>query len=960
MLTKEANAGRCNLPLDRVILKTPRKSPRIRCGSGEDGVAPLPPTAPTGAELLKAVESLYEDQLQPYGRIVKKRLDELAEAAGRDPPGIDLSGLRVMCESMLELRVESPGGPDWSALLQNTPGCFVDIYSPDDPFPEETWETAATYFQGLCREDMGVPGGRYVFAQRLIKLDVPFLRGFTLGKVCHFVQLAMTRRKLLGYCSGGVVPYGQSWTKVKETCAEQQRLCRQAKMKIATWDDLLKHVRVLLEDVRYTGGLPLSCAKRLFRCRFQLDLCETALGRASAKDLFLDERLAELCTMKLQKNGYYVYPTFPPPTTLPNSDVPALPNSARFNDEKSSSGSWREEENRKAPYSARCAFATTHATMPLLPLHEMCRSPLTTPRQQYGDASYRSPRSEANGVPANRSSRAPGSQANGNTSKRTGRAPGSQVSSTTPRQQFGDNSHRSPRVRGIEGNTQVSTPRRPRVPEPVGRGYQGEKGEAGTAPAPAPARAGHPVVPRLRFGSGCGSEAKAPSTTPARPTPAVVPRLRIGDVRTSPATAPRPASDNFIRAPGCFEEKPLLTYQGGGTPAASPRIPFDAYHRGIGPSCLEGTGIMTPRQGQPFRGYPPQCGEVGVAPGAPRAPLYDSGLRIPGWLEGAMSPAPSPRTQLPDPSQRSLGTGFVQGNMGMCNTPRAPTIPEVMMAVTGENQFGMCSLTPRAPTMQEAFTSFSAGCAEGNNIGVGTPRQVPAFPSFGVSCSEGNMPPSSPPRIPIDLFQSMPSVSEEHASAQAQAAPAPAPVLPIAPPYPSGLPCPSFSTTRPSTDIRLFLATTPLQDESSVKAPESAKEVPELPRIGCPDAGSTTSASTSHFTSGCSDAESTITVAEHTSGECATTSSRRWSRSSSPVGDAGHAPATSSTAASSSEAAAGSASPGKLLGRASFVVRNTFIEIAESSSKAPPIGTTGRPKRSASVPLSSRAHEEEE
>eukprot|EP00929_Paragymnodinium_shiwhaense_P019568 TRINITY_DN13296_c0_g1_i2.p1 TRINITY_DN13296_c0_g1~~TRINITY_DN13296_c0_g1_i2.p1 ORF type:complete len:713 (+),score=206.51 TRINITY_DN13296_c0_g1_i2:93-2231(+) len=269
---------------------------------------------PTVEELVGAVESLYSDQLRPYGRIVKKRLEEIAEASGAEAPSSDLSTIQRLCASCLlegRLAIAMEGESDWSIELPERPQDFVDIYSTEDTFSTEFWSAAEAYFDGLADDEMTKPGGRYECAQNLSALRLPFLEGFTLGQVCHFVQLAMAQKKLLGYYKGAIVPYRRSQTFLKEQCAEQQKLVKVAKMPLATWEFLHGALLQLFVEQRVSGGddaLPLSNIKRYIRAGFRMDLSETALGHASVCDLFKDERLSDVCIVRLRENGYYVHP----------------------------------------------------------------------------------------------------------------------------------------------------------------------------------------------------------------------------------------------------------------------------------------------------------------------------------------------------------------------------------------------------------------------------------------------------------------------------------------------------------------------------------------------------------------------------------------------------------------------------------------------------------------------------
>lgn len=266
------------------------------------------------AEVLAAVESLYSDRLRPYGRIVRKRLAELSAAAGKGEAEVDAKRLRSLSEGCVHLTVQNEEGGDWSALMVGRADNFVDVYSPQDLYPSELWKAAATYFAGLGDDQMALPGGRYSCAQVLMGRDLGFLSGRSLGEVCHIVQLAISQKKLLGYLNGAVVPYQRSQSMVKERCAERQRPCASAPARggpagLATWD----MVRTFLEDVLGSmspnnGFIPLSNIKRLFRSKLRAELSETALGYAKLSELLQDQRVKDLCSVRLQGHGYAVFP----------------------------------------------------------------------------------------------------------------------------------------------------------------------------------------------------------------------------------------------------------------------------------------------------------------------------------------------------------------------------------------------------------------------------------------------------------------------------------------------------------------------------------------------------------------------------------------------------------------------------------------------------------------------------
>lgn len=261
-------------------------------------------------EVLAALQSLYMDSLKPFGRILRKRLAERAAAAGRGTVDIDMSYLRSICSSCPWLRVEDTEGGDWATLFVCYPEVFIDIYSPEDVYPVELWEAAEAYFESLDSEHMVLPGGRYSCAQELIGRRLDFLSGYSLGQVSHIVQLAISQKKLLGYLNGAVVPYARSGSMVKDQCAASQQACaaapRLSGAELVEWENLRRCLKELMERVPMNGSMPLSNIKRLFRSRFHLELSETALGHSKLSELLNDDRLQDICFVKLQGHGYVV------------------------------------------------------------------------------------------------------------------------------------------------------------------------------------------------------------------------------------------------------------------------------------------------------------------------------------------------------------------------------------------------------------------------------------------------------------------------------------------------------------------------------------------------------------------------------------------------------------------------------------------------------------------------------
>jgi len=284
----------------------------------------LPPGGlPGEAELLWAIHSLYDDKLKPCSRLLRLRLAEQSGPRGGELKNCDVGQLMALCQSCASLHVEvSDEGRDWCALLPSRSSDFIDVYSEVDCYPEALWHAAEAYFKSLGESnDHKLPRGRYASARELMSRCLPFLMGFALGNICHFVQIAISKRKLLGYVDGGIVPYAHSTSMVK-SCYAQDRLpfpapstttnrrASQPKLEVADWETARARLHEILGRAaeRGSGLVQLSNVKRLFRSLFQVELSETALGHTTLTGLLNDARFRDICAIQPQGCGHVVVP----------------------------------------------------------------------------------------------------------------------------------------------------------------------------------------------------------------------------------------------------------------------------------------------------------------------------------------------------------------------------------------------------------------------------------------------------------------------------------------------------------------------------------------------------------------------------------------------------------------------------------------------------------------------------
>lgn len=287
------------------------------------------------SDVIAAVGSLYDDELKPFGRVILKRLREIAaakEAAIQgyhaheiDPeemPKIDPKRLRRICEACPSLEVHPEEGREYSALFIGRANEFVDVRSEEDLYPEVFWTQVGEYFEQLDAETLRLPGGRYACARVLRSRCLAFMKGFSLGEMCHVVQLAISRHKMLGYLEGHLVPFHASEERIKEQCAINRQPFGQRKgsalalgYRLASWEDARQGLKGLLAGAVGQDAVVvrLSNVKRLFRSRWKMELSETALGHSKLQDLLSDDRLCDICVVKGHGNGQILVRSAPKP-----------------------------------------------------------------------------------------------------------------------------------------------------------------------------------------------------------------------------------------------------------------------------------------------------------------------------------------------------------------------------------------------------------------------------------------------------------------------------------------------------------------------------------------------------------------------------------------------------------------------------------------------------------------------
>mmetsp|Transcript_99413 Transcript_99413/g.176319 ORF Transcript_99413/g.176319 Transcript_99413/m.176319 type:complete len:581 (+) Transcript_99413:130-1872(+) len=282
--------------------------------------------APEPDELLAALESLYEDRLEPSEDLVLRRLHE------RTGSGWSGAGLRQIATRLLRVELVERG-PITQVSRQNNhlvkgsvaqeqvtlyylqpePQGFKGFVNPsllNDEYPAELWDEIQQHIKAGGKiwdppEGERKMTSRYILA-RSVREHIPALKAYCLGEICHIVQLAVRVHNLLGYRDGRIVPFEQSVDNAKLNSAESLQpigLDMTSESWVTSWDEFREQLRQLLAEGKksvmvggeWTQGLPLSALKAVFKKVFDKTLSETALGHTKLSTLLDDPRLEDVC-----------------------------------------------------------------------------------------------------------------------------------------------------------------------------------------------------------------------------------------------------------------------------------------------------------------------------------------------------------------------------------------------------------------------------------------------------------------------------------------------------------------------------------------------------------------------------------------------------------------------------------------------------------------------------------------
>ncbi|CAE8664605.1 unnamed protein product [Polarella glacialis] len=288
---------------------------RIDQNSGTDmqAQAAIESLGPDGLRtlLITTLESLYQDRIKPMANYVKGRLKE------RNSPEVFVKTFVELYGQHPDLfEVQNPmGGDEATIFFHKNPEWFkgwIDIDSPEDPYDEVLWGSLAKFLDG----EHTFAGGRYGMARELMQRNLAFLAPYTLGQVCHIVQLSIQHRRLIVYHRKMLKPIqtvlcqlpseGNGNGAAPEISSEGEE--------IKDMDDLtLVLFRMLMH---HPSGIRLCRMKQMIKHEFSRKLSEMAFQCTKLIELFSQEPLSATFVLDTENDGKSIYVRLGNPDTF--------------------------------------------------------------------------------------------------------------------------------------------------------------------------------------------------------------------------------------------------------------------------------------------------------------------------------------------------------------------------------------------------------------------------------------------------------------------------------------------------------------------------------------------------------------------------------------------------------------------------------------------------------------------
>lgn len=302
-----------------------------------------------------ALRSLYADEIVPTQSALKGRLSELTNDQA---PDLIRNFMALYRSQKEKYRVTGSGHEKVVELLDpavTSTARFVEPSDQKDPYDAKMWRQFGEYLNDLQRgpdkPSYVFSRGRYGMACELRRRNLPFLQGYSLGQMCHIVQLGITKRNLICYEDNELKPVSACVTMTRALLGEPQTPAHENDCPhVESVAEFLSMLHDLMPTPR--DSVLLAMLKRRVRCRFNKRISETALRCTKLSEVLALPEVTALFSLDKpnEKQGYIIRPRAHGDTTPPQPQ------------HRGRVGSGRSETSTGASTNASAPVPSTHAT----------------------------------------------------------------------------------------------------------------------------------------------------------------------------------------------------------------------------------------------------------------------------------------------------------------------------------------------------------------------------------------------------------------------------------------------------------------------------------------------------------------------------------------------------------------------------------------------------------------------
>lgn len=315
-----------------------------------------------------AILTLYKDQIKPHHIEIRHRLQEL-----HGSPALEKNFLLIYEALDSQYIVKRSGTSSAAVYLRETPSWFsgwVDMRDIHNPYPIRLWLAFYGYVIELLRAEnaestgeagsrrktqqalLEPRGGRYGMSKRLKTCGPPIFRNYSLGQVCHIVQLAV-HLGILAYEGASLLPAASCRSVIRKlyppipesvpattgSSREPPKLLQgcspenedenekhtQVFPVMVVLDEVVRNLEILLNAKDFKPML-LSQLKFRFLHKFRKRFDPAVFGFARLSD-FLTERCSHCCRLVREGGRQVLVDRVVPPADTSNTEQqqPALP-----------------------------------------------------------------------------------------------------------------------------------------------------------------------------------------------------------------------------------------------------------------------------------------------------------------------------------------------------------------------------------------------------------------------------------------------------------------------------------------------------------------------------------------------------------------------------------------------------------------------------------------------------------